>query len=410
MNIKGFTPYPFQEDLIKSIVESDEMFHTIIAGRQIGKSLTLINLMLYYVLNNPKTTALWLAPVYAQSVKILSQILDAVGDAPILKEANKSEKIISFVNGSRIYFRSAEKPETIRGLSVDYLFADEAQDIQDDAMSKAVIPTLTAAGKKAIIAGTPKTRNWFHSYYAKGLDDNEEDYKSYHAPSSVSPFVSDSFLQEQKRSLPEAIYRQEYLAEFQDSEGAVFSNIDGSCILSEWQQAKGRLYAGLDVGTKQDYSVMTIMDELGRVVYMWRDRGLPYNTIVDKVVSIAKTYKPSVFLCETNGIGDPIFEQIKKQYSRVEPFITTNTSKENMVRRLIGDMEDNALELPSPTLFPALYHELQSYQYEMLPSGKVRYSHPSGLHDDAVDSLMLSNWARTAKSHSRKKMMISSIR
>ena len=410
MKISGFTPYPFQEDLIKSIIDSDEMFHTIIAGRQIGKSLTLINLMLYYVLNNPKTTALWLAPVYAQSVKILTQILDAVGDAPILKEANKSEKVVSFINGSRIYFRSAEKPETIRGLSVDYLFADEAQDIQDDAMSKSVIPTLTAAGKKAIIAGTPKTRNWFYSYYTKGLDDTQKDYKSYHAPSSVSPFVSDSFLEEQKRSLPEAIYRQEYLAEFQDSEGAVFTNIDGSCILAQWQEPTGRLYAGLDIGTKQDYTVMCIMDELGRVVYMWRDRNLPYNAIVSKVVSIAKTYKPSVFLCEANGVGDPVYEQIKREYSRTEPFITTNKSKENMVRRLIGDMEDNALELPSPTLFPALYHELQSYEYQILPSGTIRYTHPNGLHDDAVDALMLANWARTAKSVNRKKMVISSIR
>jgi hypothetical protein len=410
MRIQGFTPYKFQEELITSIVQSDEMFHTIIAGRQIGKSLTLINLMLYYVLNNEKTTALWLAPVYAQAVKVLTQITDAVGGAPILKEANKSEKVVSFINGSRIYFRSAEKPETIRGLSVDYLFADEAQDIQDDAMTKSVLPTLTAAGKKAIIAGTPKTRNWFYTFYTKGMDERETDYKSYHAPSSVSPYVSIDFLEEQKRSLPENIYRQEYLAEFQDSEGAVFSNIDGSCVLNEWQAPSGRLYAGLDVGTKQDYSVMCIMDDLGRVVYMWRDRNLPYNAIVDKVVSLAKTYKPSVLLIETNGVGDPIYEQIRKGYSRAEPFVTTNKSKENMVRRLIGDMEDNALELPSPTLFPALYHELQSYQYQMLPSGTIRYSHPSGLHDDAVDALMIANWARTAKSHSKKKMIISSIR
>ena len=366
--------------------------------------------MLYYVLNNPKTTALWLAPVYSQAVKILTQITDAVGGVPILKEANKSEKVISFVNGSRIYFRSAEKPETIRGLSIDYLFADEAQDIHDDAMTKAVLPTLTAAGKKAIIAGTPKTKNWFHTYYVKGQDDNETDYKSYHAPSSVSPYVSIDFLKEQERSLPPNIYRQEYLAEFQDNDGAVFSNIDGCCILNEWQSPSGRLYAGLDVGTKDDYTVMCVMDELGRVVYMWRDRGLQYNQIVDKVVSIAKTYKPSVFLCETNGVGDPIYQAIKSQYSRAEPFVTTNTNKENMVRRLIGDMQDGALELPSPTLFPSLYHELNSYEYQILPSGAIRYTHPNGMHDDAIDALMLSNWARTAKSVGKKKMVISSIR
>jgi len=46
--------------------------------------------------------------------------------------------------------------------------------------------------------------------------------------------------------------------------------------------------------------------------------------------------------------------------------------------------------------FPAddkqLIHELEAFQYELLPSGKFRYNAPEGLHDDEVNALMLAAW------------------
>jgi hypothetical protein len=338
------------------------------------------------------------------AVKVLSQILDAIEFTPITKEANKSEKIISLVNGSRIYFRSAEKPETIRGLSIDYAFLDEAQDISDDAFNKAILPTLTAKGKKCLIAGTPKNKNWFYQYFQR----NEENYNSYTAPSSISPFVSEEFLEEQKLSLPPAIFEQEFEAKWQEGDGEVFTNIDGVCVLDNWLSTKDRTYGGLDIGTKQDYTVLTILDRNGRTVHIWRERGLEYTAIVDKVVYLCKQYKTELFV-EANSMGDVIYEMIRKKYKNVQPFITTNTSKENIIRRLITDIADGVLELPSPNLFQHLYKELQMFQYKYLPSGKISYEAMSGAHDDTVMSLAICNWNRVQNPQSRK-LHISSLR
>jgi phage terminase large subunit len=148
MQYKGFKPYEFQKNIIDDIIGKEDMFYTMTCGRQIGKTLLLINMLLYYAINKPKSISLWVSPYYSMAVKVLSQIIDAIEDSGIVKEANKSEKIITLVNGSRIYFRSAEKPETIRGLSVAYAFLDEAQDIDDDAFNKSILPTLTAVGRE----------------------------------------------------------------------------------------------------------------------------------------------------------------------------------------------------------------------------------------------------------------------
>ena len=405
MKYKGFSPYPFQKQIIDDILNKEDMFYVLVCGRQIGKTLLLINMLLYYGINKPRTTLLWVSPYYSMAVKVLSQILDAIEFTPITKEANKSEKIISLVNGTRIYFRSAEKPETIRGLSIDYAFLDEAQDISDDAFNKAILPTLTAKGKKCLVAGTPKSKNWFYQYFQRGEENN---YNSYTAPSSISPFVSAEFLEEQKQSLPPAIYEQEFEAKWQEGDGEVFSNIDGVCILDDWGSTRGRTYGGLDIGTKQDYSVLTILDANGRTLHMWRERGLEYSQIVDKVVYLCNQYKTDLMI-EANSMGDAVYEMIRKRYKNVQPFITTNTSKENIIRRLISDIQDGVLELPSPNLFQHLYKELQMFQYKYLPSGKVSYQAMSGAHDDCVMSLAICNWNRVDNKH-KKNLYVSSLR
>ena len=99
----------------------------------------------------------------------------------------------------------------------------------------------------------------------------------------------------------------------------------------------------------------------------------------------------------------------KKKYKNVKPFITTNTSKENIIRRLISDISDGILELPSPNLFNALYKELQMFQYKFLPSGKIQYAAMSGGHDDTFMSLAICNWNRV-ENPIRKKLVVGSIR
>ena len=405
MQYKGFKPYKFQKGIIDDILNKEDMFYTLVCGRQIGKTLLLINMLLYYSINKPRTTLLWVSPYYSMAVKVLSQILDAIEFTPITKEANKSEKIITLINGSRIYFRSAEKPETIRGLSIDYCFIDEAQDVSDDAFNKSILPTLSAKGKKCLIAGTPKSKNWFYLYFQRGEDKN---YNSYTAPSTISPYISEEFIKEQKESLPPSIFNQEFLAQWQEGDGEVFTNIDEVCNLNNWLGTKDRTLGGLDIGTKQDYSVLTIMDTSGRVVHMWRERGLEYSAIVDKVVYLCKQYRTELYV-EANSIGDAVYEMIRKKYKSVKPFITTNTSKENIIRRLISDISDLGLELPSPNLFAPLYKELQMFQYKYLPSGKISYQAMSGHHDDCVMSLAICNWNRVSNPI-RKKLVISGLR
>ena len=396
MNIKGFKPHQKQKEIISSIIDSDVMFHSVVVGRQFGKTIMAINSLMFYAINNPKAKILWVSPVYSQAMKVFQQIFNALEPAGIIKSANKADFVMTLINGSTIWFKSSERPETIRGLSINYCYIDEAQDVKDMAWKQSILPTLTAAGKKCIITGTPKRKNWFYDVFMMGKSENHSNYLSYHGSSLESPYVSQDFIDEQERTLPPKIFRQEFLAEWQEEEGSVFSNIGAVCINENWPQRDRnlRVYGGLDIGTKGDYSVLTIIDELGRVLFIWRDNKIEYSQIVDKVVEVCRHYNVNDLLVETNGPGDPLFEQIKRGYSRTSPLFQTNQTKENIIRRLMGDIQDAALELPSYNLFSYLAEELEMFEYEVLPSGKIRYGHPQGFHDDCVLSLAMANWNR----------------
>jgi hypothetical protein len=397
MKITGFAPYPRQKEVIDNIINSDAMYHTMVTGRQSGKSTTLLGILLYYAINRPKSVCLWVSPVYSQINKVQTQITDALAPSGIIMSANKSSYEIKLINGSIIYFRSSERADTIRGLSVDYLLIDEGQDVSTVDFQKSIIPTITARGKKAVFGGTPKRRgNWFYDYYQMGKSEDFPSHTSYNFPSWESPYVSKDFIEEQRRTLPPKIFSQEFLAEWQDNEGSVFQNLSGVCVNDLWpaRDRNLRVYGGLDIGSKDDYTVLVILDELGRCLNVWRANHISYSEIVRKVVDTCKHYNVNELLCEVNGVGDPIYEQIKKEYSRATPFFQTNQSKENTIRRLMGDIQDQALELPSYNLMPEFTQELEIYEYEILASGKIRYTHPNGMHDDIVDALAMANWSR----------------
>ena len=134
---------------------------------------------------------------------------------------------------------------------------DEAAFIKEDAVNEAVLPTLTALGKKCLIISTPKSKNWFYNFYLRGSLDNAT-YISFKGVSHDNPYVSKEFIEEQRKSLPHEIYKQEYLAEFSESGNDVFTNVDNVCILNEWNNTGrgNRFYCGIDLGLRNDYSVL----------------------------------------------------------------------------------------------------------------------------------------------------------
>lgn len=393
IQVQGFTPHPKQKELIDLCLDDSTKYIVASVGRQWGKSFLGLNVLLKWALENNNTTSMWVAPIYQQSKKVFTELSNILSNSGLTKSMNKSELTIVFINGSTIYFRSAEREDGLRGNTLDYLVIDEAAYIKDNVWSQVLRATVLVKGKKVLFLSTPKGRNWFYELAMRGENDEYTQYKTYKGSSFDSPFISQEELYEAKMSLPDNIYKQEILAEFIDDGGEVFSSLKHNCVLEQYpsKEPNERYYAGLDIGRANDYTVLTILNTKGEVVRIFRERQNSWNVIVSEVVKNLREFNARVQI-EINGVGDPIYEQIKKQYPNVEPFITSNESKQNIIEDLILVLNEEKLKLPSQTLNNDLYKEMSIFTYEYSPkTRKVKYGSPSGFHDDMVMSLAIAN-------------------
>ena len=394
MNVTLFTPHSGQLKVINNFADSPHKFGVVVTSRQWGKSLLAQNLLLYWLLQNPGQKGCWISPVYNQCRKVFQELTSASYE--LITKSNKAELSIEFVNGSTLIFLSSERADSIRGFSFNYVIIDEASFVAEQAVNEAIFPTLSALGKKCLIISTPKSKNWFYNAYLKGLDEGV-DYISFRGLSTDNPFIDQSFIEEQRKSLPTSIYKQEYEAEFTDSGNDVFTNLENVCNLNGWTEPRNgeRYFAGIDLGIQNDFSVLTIMDGNGRVSFVERVNGTSYAEIAKRFIASLKRYRITGGYCEVNGPGQPVFELISKEVRNVREFYTSNESKNQGIRTLIYDIQEGVLELPHKDFFPHLYNELNAYSYKVKTTGTISFNAPSGYFDDCVMSLMLANESRT---------------
>lgn len=392
-NYIGFTPHPKQREMITGILSSGSKYHIACVGRQFGKSLMGINLALYWAINNKNSKILWVSPVYAQASKVQKEIIQAIGTSDIVKSANYSSNEIELHNGSTILFRSAERYDNIRGLTVDYCIIDEAAFCKDEAWSEAIRPTLVVRGKKCLFISTPKGKNYFYELFQLGISSEKPNYKSYKGSSYDTPFIDIEEIDDAKSTLPENVFRQEYMAEFIDSGGEVFTNLEKN-MFDRYPPSNGKVYCGIDLGKQEDATVATFMSSDGTVVEIYRNSKVEWSTMVGEILELIRKWNATV-LIEVNSIGDVIYEQVKKQWADTHPFVTTSKSKQEIIEGLILDMNEINVRIPNQQLFPVLYEELSVFTYDYNPKTRsIRYGHPNGMHDDTVISLAICNYNR----------------
>ena len=289
MEITLFTPHQGQRTVINGFSTSDHKYGVVVTSRQWGKSLLGQNLLLYWLLAQPNQKGAWISPIYNQGKKVFQELSNA--SHKVIQQSNKADLTIKFLNGSTLQFLSAERADSVRGFSFNYMVIDEAAYIKENSFQEAILPTLTAIGKKCLIISTPKSKNWFYKYYLKGVSDNA-DYVSFRGLSTDNPYIDQSFIAEQKTSLPGDIYRQEYEGEFTDATSEVFRGIDNVCNQTQYSNGDKvqRCFAGIDTGLSNDYSVLTIMNETGKVMYIDRIKGENINTIANRFIGIMSRF------------------------------------------------------------------------------------------------------------------------
>ena len=288
-------------------------------------------------------------------------------------------------------FKSAEREdEGLRGAGLDCCVVDEASRVSRKSWEQGLRPALADKLGRAIFISTPRGRNWFYELYQKGQG-NDSEIKSWKYSTRTNPFFPSSEWATIERTTPEIILKQEYNADFLEDEASVFKNIS-RCLRGHIEEPlSGEYYTiGIDLGKTEDFTVVTIIkNSTCQVVNVFRENKIDWSIQKELIRNICGRYKNNIVYIDSTGLGSPIADDLRRFGINLIDYKFTNASKELLIEALIVAIEQGLLGIPDVSKTQFLIDELKDFTYEILPSGKIRYSAPEGHHDDGVISLGL---------------------
>ena len=407
-----WSPHPAQQ---KVLAEMEKYrWVSLTCGRRWGKSQLAGYIILKQLLLADKN--IWcVAPSYELAKKSFTYIEEWAAKyfpAGTFK-INQSTLTITGPFRSKLVAKSADNPTSLLGESLDYLVAEESARIKKEVYESYLRPCLSDRMGKALFISTPVSRsNWLYDLYVRGQDPENKEWISWQFPTSSNPYISKKDLEEAKATLPAQIYQREYEAVFTDDAYSVFRNVK-ECIdasLPRDYKHGHRHIIGIDLAKQRDYSVLVVIDrDTSEVIEVDRFSKLSYTIQKERIVNTYKKYPNCKIICDSLNVGGVMIDELRLMLGQhaVQPFAAVGTisadvkakgSKNRMIEKLAQFIESGEIRLPDNKV---LINELESFGMEITEKGNVRYSAPSGCHDDAVMALGLGVWL--LESQDRKK-------
>jgi hypothetical protein len=377
--------------------DSKARFRVVCAGRRYGKSISACAEAFKLSVMKPKQRTWVIAPTFKLSEENF-RILKEISPIVAIKEIKLADRKIVLLNESEIELKSAENEGSLRGASLDLAILDECSRIKPESWH-AIRPSLADRMGRGIFVSTPRGKNWFYELFMRGQDPNEKDWESWRFSSKDSPYFSIEEYHELKKSLPADVASQELDAIFIDDASAVFRGIKDRIKGSLEGPHPGQQYSmGIDLAKFSDFTAICILNQNRHLVYFDRFQKLDWGIQKERILMLAKRYNNANVLIDSTGLGSPILDDLQtvnkgkfwgsKDYIKIEGYKFTSQSKNQLIQALQMALETESISYPD---IPIMISEMESFGYEILPSGTFRFEAMTG-HDDAVVALALANW------------------
>ena len=254
LELLGIEPNSAQTGIINALNNPKYRFVCAAVSRRQGKTY-IANILGQLISLVPNSHILLMSPNYALSqisFDLQRQLIKHF-DLEVIRD-NAKDKVIELSNNSTIRMGSINQVDSVVGRSYDLIIFDEAALVDGkDAFNVALRPTLDKQNAKALFISTPRGRNnWFAEFYYRGFSNEFPEWASLKATYHENPRLSEADIAEAKKTMSEAEFNQEYMADFNVFEGQIWTFDHEKCIedLSEYETKRMDIFAGMDVDRK----------------------------------------------------------------------------------------------------------------------------------------------------------------
>lgn len=365
-------------------------FKIIAAGRRCGKSRLAAWTLIIRALQADKCTVFYVAPTQGQARDIMWSLLEELA-FPVISNKHVNNMEIKLVNGSRICLKGGDRPDTMRGVSLEYLVLDEYADVKKEVWEEILRPALADRKGDAMFIGTPKGRNHFYDLYKYAEFSSDDSYKAWHFTSYDNETLDPDEINLAKKSMSSYAFRQEFMASFEALGSEIFKE--------DWLQfanendSQGDYYIAIDLagfnegGSRKnkrlDNSCIAVVsvNEHGWFVENMIVGRWTLDETARKIFQAVRDYRPVCVGIERGiakqAVMSPLTDMMKRNnfFFRVEEMTHGNQKKtDRIVWSLQGRFENGLITIKQAEWNSQLIDEISQFPDPLT-------------HDDMIDAL-----------------------
>jgi predicted phage terminase large subunit-like protein len=259
-------------------------------------------MLIVNALQADKGHVFYVAPTQGQARDIMWQTLLELAH-PVVTSSHINNLQIKLVNGATISLKGADRPETMRGVSLKFLVMDEYADMKPEVFEQILRPALADQKGGALFIGTPMGRNHFYDLYKYAELEDDESYQSWHFTSYDNELLDPDEIDLAKKSMSSYAFRQEFMASFEARGSEMFKE--------EWVKFGeapeiGDYYISIDLAGFEDVSKKRTknskLDESAIAIVKVNENGWHLENIIHgrwdlaetarKIFEVVRDYRP----------------------------------------------------------------------------------------------------------------------
>lgn len=381
----------------KTVADSDARFKILRCGRRTGKTYFILIDAISWCLRYPNITIAYVGLTYGHAKDVVwEDLLKIAGDTITYK--NASELIVKFNNGSKIKLYSWDSVDNMLGKKYHKVYLDEAAVARNlkNAWENVIEPTLLDYHGEAWFTSMPRGKGQF-----KELIDRTKslgDWQDFHYTSYDNEMIPDikADLDRKRMDIAPSVFAQQYLAEFTDLEGRIYTEFSRDDAIAECPFEPASYGFSVDFGYNHPLAAFVYAIDKDSNIYVMKE--LYRNKLDDQMrlkaiqditeglevdVAVADSEDPIAILGLNRELPFYLNSAVKGSGSVVSGI--------NLVK---SALHSGQLKISDKCV--NLVDELEMYSWKLDKDGK-ELDVPIKENDDAVDSLryfvtkMLSN-------------------
>jgi len=380
---------PWQQE----VFNDETRFKIVAAGRRTGKSRLAAWLLIINALQSKSGHVFYVAPTQGQARDIMwSTLLDLAH--PVVKGSHINNLQITLINGAIISLKGADRPETMRGVSLKFLVMDEYADMKPSVWETILRPALADQKGEALFIGTPMGRNHFYDLYQYAEFGDDTTYKAWHFTSYDNPLLDPEEIDVAKKSMSSYAFRQEFMASFEALGSEIFK--EDWVVFDEEEPEIGDYYIAVDLAGFEDVgsiskgkssrldstaiSIVKVNEDGWWVAEVIHGRW-DLNNTAEEIFSAIEFYQPVAVGIEKGiakqAVMSPLMDLMKRKqkFFRVEELTHGNKKKtDRIVWALQGRFENGYISLNKGDWNKEFLDQLFQFPNPLV-------------HDDLIDSL-----------------------